>query len=91
MIRHGRPWTLCSVGEYVIGPEIVGTFLNFSNDRGELRPVGRAAGLLHGVREESIVAAPRTKLAVYGTFFAASSCLSSLFTAGFGSSPNDDA
>ena len=91
MIRHGRPTTLCSFAENVIGPEIVGRARKLSNASAIFGPFVSPPVFFRAAASASIVAAPSAKLAVYGICFAASSACSSLFTAGFGSLPNDDA
>src|SRR5205823_9587620 len=69
MIRHGRPWTVCSFGVYVTGPEIVGWFLKCSMIPASLAPLVEPPLFLSAAASRSIVAAPSTKLAVYGIFF----------------------
>src|SRR6266568_1604940 len=64
MMRHGRPVTLCSVGEYVTGPEIVGTLWNFWIAAASFAPSVDPPVCFSAWASTSIVAAPSTKLAV---------------------------
>ena len=63
MIRHGRPLTLCSVDEYVTGPEIVGTLRKLSNAAASFAPFVEPPVRFSAAASRSIVAAPSAKLA----------------------------
>src|SRR4029079_11745558 len=56
MIRHGRPTTLWSVFENVIGPEIVGRPRKFSNAAASLAPVVSPPVFFSAAASASIVA-----------------------------------
>src|SRR5450432_328296 len=84
--RYFRPNTVCSDGEKLTRPEIVGTLLNFTIWAARAAPFVDPPALLIAVTTPSIAAAPVTNPPV-----PALTSLASLLTAGFGSSPNAEA